>query len=105
MRKLVGRQPDRERRLGRIGEILAKAVASARAAHRAPVVKAIPKEETDEIVCLVGKHNVLSISQIMELANLSRTSAHRRLVSLVASGKLVSKGKARATRYSLPIQN
>lgn len=89
----------------RIGEILAKAVASARYAEASPTAKpAEPngrEEEIDEIVVLVGTHKELSISQIMELANLSRTTAHRRLVSLVASGRLTFKGKARATRYSL----
>ena len=92
---------DRERRLDRVGEILAKALAASRMASDLPKESEADEapKDTDEIEELLGKYGELSVSEVMELAGISRSTAHRRLTSLTQKGKVASKGKGRATRY------
>ena len=59
--------------------------------------------ETDPILSLFEKHQNLSASEIKRLTDIKHSSTHRRLKRLLQDGKLITSGKARSTRYCLPI--
>jgi Fic family protein len=54
---------------------------------------------TDPIEALFQTHADLSIGEVMDLTDQSRTTAHRRLVELVERGILERRGEGKASRY------
>jgi anti-sigma regulatory factor (Ser/Thr protein kinase) len=68
----------------------------------------VPEQDTERrILALFRGGHALGSSQVAAAAGISRQAAHRHLAGLVAAGKLVQEGKARASRYrsagSLPM--
>ncbi|MDE0088079.1 MAG: winged helix-turn-helix transcriptional regulator, partial [Candidatus Poribacteria bacterium] len=53
------------------------------------------------ILAYVEKNSQITNRELQQLANLSHAAAHKELVTLVESGVLVKKGKARGTHYVL----
>ena len=53
------------------------------------------------ILAYVEKHGRITNRELQQLANLSHASAYKELLTLVESGVLVKKGKARGTHYVL----
>ena len=53
------------------------------------------------ILAYVEKNGRITNRELQQLANLSHASAHKELLTLVESGILVKKGKARGTHYVL----
>ncbi|WP_425607104.1 helix-turn-helix domain-containing protein [Coraliomargarita algicola] len=91
-------------RIERIGQLLAKALVLSSCAPPELVATQVEdcSSQTAPILTLFDQHKVLGMSEIMDLADMSRTTAHRRLRELVKAGKLIPQGKGRATRYHLP---
>jgi anti-sigma regulatory factor (Ser/Thr protein kinase) len=68
----------------------------------------VPQRDAENrILALFERDDARSASQVAAAAGISRQAAHRHLSALVAAGKLVQEGKARASRYrgagSLPM--
>lgn len=54
---------------------------------------------TDAVVALFTQHTDLSIGEVMDLTDQSRTTVHRRLKQLVETRALERRGEGRASRY------
>lgn len=90
-------------RIGRIGQLLAQGLMLSSCVPSFPeVAQPVSKtRETDPVLALFENHSELGISEVMSMADIKRTTAHRRLRELVKTGVLIARGRARATRYRL----
>ena len=86
-------------RLERIGQLLAKGLMLSETEENSDITDYSQPPSRDPIAQLFVSHRELSISDVMRLARMSRTSAHRRLRELLVTGEIMVGGKGPATRY------
>ena len=95
---------EEKKQIDRLGQLVAKGLAlSALQPTCSEITASDSPREDDPILSLFQKHQNLSVSEIKRLTGMKHSSAHRRLKRLLQEGKLITRGKARSTRYCLPI--